>query len=383
MAKKPLRTIAELLDDVEPINLDELQKLPRGEDQAGFELEMSLDRFPVPELIRFIMLELGLKNLGCEEKVAWQFPFVSGDRLGLVLMRKFGLRLHVWCKRSDISDAEVWAASFLGRLAASQRSAESMLQKVASQQFDCGKVTLRNQYHELRETYLYFREGARLAFAGNGRIPERSPSGGYYIFREQREGSYNVLAMCTAYFSLVEHALALSLPFLAHWSGPEGMNVREFIGKSWSDKYRYVFGAQGSGSANEFFTRLTRIAERHRNTYAHGAFGKEDATIYFHVPGVGAIPGNMTAVKNSPQFAFFPSDDNDFTAVCNTFDEWERHLESSLDFGAAWQWISSGLDVRYDSEFINVVRAAVDGGELENLIDKTAMEWERYTNMDY
>ncbi|MFE3222889.1 hypothetical protein [Nocardia sp. NPDC059228] len=383
MAKKSLRTIAELLHDVEPITLQELRERPRDDDQTGFELELSRERFPIPELIRFVMMELGLKNLGHNEKVAWQFPFVSGNRLGLVLLRKFGLRLSVWCSRDDLADAQAWASTFVGRLGASQRAAESLLQGLASQQFEQGKVTLRNQYVELRETYLYFREGARLAFAGEGRIPERSPSGGYYIFREQREGSYNVLAMCTAYFSLVEHVLALSLPFLETWPGPAEMNVRKFIGQSWSDKYRYVFGTHGSGPASDFFTRLSKIAERHRNTYAHGAFGKEDATIYFHVPGVGAIPGNMTAVKNSPQFAFFPTSDDDFAEVCSTFDEWERYLGSSLDFGTAWQWITSGLDVRYDGAFVDQVRAAIDDGELETLIYRTAMEWERHANMDY
>lgn len=161
------------------------------------------------------------------------------------------------------------------------------------------------------------------------------------------------------------------------------MNVRDFIGKKWSDKYRYVFGVQGSGSANDFFTRLTEIAERHRNTYAHGAFGKEDATIYFHVPGVGAIPGNMTAVKNSPQFAFFPNDDDDFAKLCHTFDEWEQYVESSREFGIAWQWITAGLDVRYDSDFVSKVRAVVENDELENFIYKTAMEWERHVNMDF
>ncbi|MBF6271298.1 hypothetical protein [Nocardia farcinica] len=383
MAKKSPRTIQELLADIEPITVQELRVRPKVEDETGFEVKLPQDRFPVPELIRFILIELGLEDLGVGEKVAWQFPFVAGSRLGLLALRKFGLRLSVWCSKADRSDAEVWASSFVGRLVASQRSAESLLQELASQQFKQGKVTIRNQYHELRETYLYFREGARLAFAGEGRIPEKSPDGGFYILRERREGSYNILAMCTAYFSLVEHVLTLSLPFLSTWSGPAEMNVRDFIGKKWSDKYRYVFGVQGSGSANDFFTRLTEIAERHRNTYAHGAFGKEDATIYFHVPGVGAIPGNMTAVKNSPQFAFFPNDDDDFAKLCHTFDEWEQYVESSREFGIAWQWITAGLDVRYDSDFVSKVRAVVENDELENFIYKTAMEWERHVNMDF
>ena len=383
MAKKSLRTIEELLGDVEPITLQELRERPKEEDRTSFELELSRERFPVPELIRFVMMELGLDNLGRGEKIAWQFPFVSGSRVGLVSLRKFGLRLSVGCSKADLPGAEAWASKFIGRLAASQRSAEFLLQDLARRQFEQGKVTIRNQYHELRETYLYFREGARLAFAGKGRIPDRSPLGGFYIMREQREGSYNMLAMCTAYFSLVEHMLALSLPFLACWPGPQEMNVRDFIGKSWSEKYRYVFNTQGSGSANDFFTRLIRIAERHRNTYAHGAFGKEDATIYFHVPGIGAIPGNMTAVKNSPQFSFFPNSDDDFAQVCSTFDDWEQYLESSLEFGFAWQWITSGLDVRYDNAFVVQVRSVVENGTFEALLDRTAMEWDRHVNMEY
>ncbi|UXA11650.1 hypothetical protein KXD97_27330 [Mycobacterium sp. SMC-8] len=116
-----------------------------------------------------------------------------------------------------------------------------LLADVADRQIAEGNVTLQNQYQALRLTYEYFREGAQLALDGKGRIPEKAPGGGFWIAREEREAFYNIVAMCGAYFSVIEHVLVLSIPFFAEHNS-KAIDVREVIKLSWADKYRYVLG---------------------------------------------------------------------------------------------------------------------------------------------
>lgn len=374
---KSLRSIDDLLHDVFPVSSHDLKQRPAHQNPHFFEIELDSRKFPVHGILRFVMVERGCHNLGVGEKTAWQYPFVWNGALGLLSLRKFGLRLGVWCESEDGHRLQDEVRGLVGRLSASQRSAELQLQPVADQQFMEGNVTLQNQFYAQRATYEYFREGAKLAFAGEGRL-----AGPSYFFGGQREGSYNTIAMCTAYFSYLEHFLVLSLPFLSHWPGSHSMNVRDFIGKKWGDKFRYVFSVSSSGPVNGLFSRLTSVAETYRNSYAHGAFGKEDATVHFHVAGVGAIPGNMTAVKDSPQYSFFPSDDEDFETVCALFDECDSHLESDAT-RYAWEWIRAGLDVRYDSAFVAEVQAEVGAGRFSNVVDRASMDADRRANMDY
>lgn len=374
---KPLRSIDDLLHDVFPVSLDDLKQRPARQDPEHFEINLDSQHFPVPGIIRFIMVERGCHDLGIGEKTAWQYPFLWNGALGLLSLRKFGLRLGVWCESEDGQRLQGEVQGLVGRLRASQRSAELQLQPIADRQFVEGNVTLQNQFYAQRATFEYFREGARLAFAGEGRL-----AGPSHFFGAQREGSYNTIAMCTAFFSYLEHFLVLSLPFLSHWPGSHSMNVRDFIGKRWGDKFRYVFPVSGGGPANGIFSKLTSVAETYRNSYAHGAFGKEDATVYFHVAGVGAIPGNMTAVKDSPQYSFFPSDIEDFEAVCALFEECDYHLKTGAT-RYAWKWIHAGLDVQYDSAFAAEVQAAVDAGRFPNFVGRASIDADRRANMDW
>jgi hypothetical protein len=383
---KSLRSINELLSDVEPVGKEELLAREQCADTVAFEIRPYPDRFPVPDIVRFIMISRGCTDLGAEDKVAWQYPFTHNGWLCIVYCSTFGLRLRVWCPENAKDAAQSWANQFEGRLYASQRSAEAQLQDLADQQIRAGNVTLQNQYSMLRSTYEYFREGAQLALAGQGRIPVRSPDGGYRLMAKEEEAFYNVVAMCSAFFSELEHVLVLSLPFMPDRKHLEQVSIRDFIGMTWADKYARVLGTGGSGAAQEYFTRLVNIAERYRNTYGHGAFGKDAATIYFHVPDVGAIPCNMTEVstqvRKGPQYLLIPIGETDFTKVCEVFDGWEADIAAKL-LWPAWTWIQAGLDVRYDAEFIQDVGTAIAEGQFPEFVERACSEWERHANMEY
>ena len=71
---KSLRSIDELLADVEPIGKDRLLARDRSADTVSIDITLPAHRFPVPAIVRFIMISHGGVDLGPAEKVAWQYP---------------------------------------------------------------------------------------------------------------------------------------------------------------------------------------------------------------------------------------------------------------------------------------------------------------------
>ena len=175
--------------------------------------EVSRERLPVPEIPRLMLTLLGCPSYGPGEKMEWAIRFRVDGVACTLSSEKFGLQLYV---KGIIAEAEAagLAERVIGRLDRAQRVLErDVLRPLAVEQTELGNVTLVNQYFHLRGAYTYFRDGARNAYEGNGRLPKRAPGGGWHAMIEQREGFYNTVAMVSAYFSLLEHILVLALPF--------------------------------------------------------------------------------------------------------------------------------------------------------------------------
>lgn len=344
---------------------------------------MSRDEWPVPYLIRYALLLIGLKDLGPWEKTAFYIPFRYRGRAAAVAFEKFGMRLYTQHVRLDEADrvAAIKAhQEIIVKLESAVRIIESkILKPFSKEQVRSGDVTIVNQYATLRRSYEYFREGARLAFAGDGRHPRNSPSGGVYLMADQTEGFYNLVAALNAYLSLLEHTLVLALPFVEFT--PETESLTDFIADRWGDKYRRVFGRQDR-EASKKRDALVRLTETWRNTYSHGGFDKQHSTIHFHVPGVGAIPAAFSDVRDSPHFQFIPARQDDFNEAMKTLDAIDDWLKSG-PLKDAMLWIGAGLDMRFDKKFRDELAAARDAGKLEEMIDYHNYLWERSANMDW
>jgi hypothetical protein len=218
---------------------------PAERDDPGFAMafgrpqyKFPLDplRLPLPSIQRLALAILGCNNLGRGEKLAWEHTFqVDGVHCSLAL-QKFGLRLYVSREVGEETAAEALVETIVKRLLKAQRRLErELLRPYSVEQIRLGRVTLRNQHSGLRATYEYFRDGARLAYEGKGRLARDAPGGGFRLLPDRVEGWHNTVAMVTAYFSLLEHNLVLALPFIRF--DPSTDSVTEFIGKRWGDKF--------------------------------------------------------------------------------------------------------------------------------------------------
>ena len=65
------------------------------------------------------------------------------------------------------------------------------------------------------------------------------------------------------------------------------------------------------------FNSLKNIKENYRNYYAHGGFEKRGASLYFHFPGLGALPALLSNIKEKPHFSFFPVEEDEYKKINN------------------------------------------------------------------
>jgi hypothetical protein len=365
---------------------------PATSDDPGFamtvgrprhRLRVDPDRLPIPGIVRIVLELLEVQNLGSGEKLAWEYAFkVDGVSCSLA-HQKFGLRLYV---DSATLPSEDDAQALLNRITKSLESAQRSLEKrqlrqFADEQIRQGRLTIRNQYHRLREIYEYFLEGATLAFAGQGRLEADLPDGGRRFAPRATEGFYNTVAMVSAYFSLLEHTLVLLLPFTGF--DPAESALKDFIGERWGMKFRKVFSVNADQAAKVNFDTIYRIAEEYRNTYGHGGFDKHGSTFLFHMEDIGALPAVLSDTRGNSYFSFTPVDVDDFNDVKLAFesiDEWLRKDAAPLGM----RWIGSGLDVYYDEQFRGQAALAMESPELfDSFIEYCGYLTDQAANMDW
>ena len=175
--------------------------------------------------------------------------------------------------------------------------------------------------------------------------------------------------------------LVLVLPFTDFV--PTGNALRRFISSTWDDKFKMVFDIRVDFHAKLLYDRLKAMKERLRNPLSHGGFEKGWASLYFHLPTVGAIPTSLTRFRDSVQFNFLPVEHDDHKQVCTLFDE----LDDFLAGGRAmmgYEYAKSGLDVAFDQESRKHYQQAMESTDaLNEFITRESHLSDLHTNMDY
>lgn len=197
-----------------------------------------------------------------------------------------------------------------------------------------------------------------------------------------RSGAYNALAAINAYFSYLEHALVLVLPFTDF--EPTAESITGFIGMRWRDKFKRVFDVNADATAKRLHDRLHDVSETYRNTYGHGGFDKEGGAIYFHVPEVGALPARLTDVRGSPHFDLIPVGSLDFEEMCGLFDEVDEFLGTSEITRFGMRYAEAGMDVQYDQRARTRFAEAMESDErFDELLDSDSHAETMAINMDW
>lgn len=339
---------------------------------------------PVPVLLRYALTLIGLKHSGPGEKVAWWVTFTYKGHDCELAHQKFGLRLWMACDTEE--EAKVLLGEMKRKLISAVRVVEKVLAANAPQILNKGNVTVANQHYRLRRAYNYFRERALNPDLVEDKTEYSTHEWGSSSLFTHGAGvmamnaSHDMIAAITAYLSCLEHELVLALPFLDY--DPQKDDLLEIIGSRWGEKWKRVVG-HTDPKAVRLRERLTDVVERWRNPYSHGGFEKgHTATIYLHMPGIGALPVGMTDVRHSPMFMFHSVGESTINDVFALFDEIDAWMVETMPHVRAW--IESGLDVRFDAIFMaQVVGAMETDGNLDRLIEVCNYQQDQIDNMDF
>jgi hypothetical protein len=290
------------------------------------------------------------------------------------VMAKFGFEIEF-----AGSEAELTVA--LGKLKKAIRSAEEGLRDFGALQLQQGNVTIANRIYYFDRRYQYFRQKADDAYRRAEKDRQRARSkqgtdiGGIAPpdiditlagMRRDQEGSFCSAAMMDAYFSLLEHKLTLMVAF--NDFDPSNGELENFLGEQWGPKFKRVFDLAKDKRANGIYQKLVEVKERWRNPLAHGGFEKEWSSVYFHLPGVGPIPGRSPAYRNSAEFNLHPVEPADHKTVCEIFDSVDQLFRSSHT-KSAHEYISAGFDVAFDQESRRYIKSNMAADDMESLID--------------
>lgn len=320
---------------------------PRGIRYDHFDL--SPEDFPVPELVLFVLRDLfGCKSLGPGEKVRWTVSCSFQGKALVFSLQKFGFRAFV---QADTTDVDRRTA--LNRLKKAVAFAERSLERLSLAAVHSNDVGLANRFGQFDSRYRFFREEARSHFAA-AKQPNKNESStilaeaiGNFMMHE-RSGSFLSAAMIDAYFSRLEHLSILMLPLIG-FDRSDG-NLMRLIRSDWDPKYRAVCDINADKKAKILYDGLLQVKERYRNPLAHGGFEKGWWSLFFLLPKIGVVPGNLTGIAQSIQFEFLPIDSRVHARVCRLFDRVDQHFEATKRRTYALQYIKCGLDVLFDKE---------------------------------
>ncbi|MBL3610631.1 hypothetical protein [Rhodovulum sulfidophilum] len=352
--------------------------------------------FPVPELVLFAFRNiLGWRWSGVGEKVRWTvYGSVLGEPVGFEL-RKFGFTIL------RAKDSKLPYDRIVGQVGAAMRQIEDLLAPFAIEQTRSGNVLIVNRFGEFESRYRYFRDKAHKAFAKADKPAEiPKPKGKKkkkgepefpvgmiaamlnHQHAAQTEGYYLTTAMIEAFFSALEHRLILLLAFRGLQLNPGGLE--DFLKKSWDEKLKTVLPLTDNHQAGVTLGKLRRIKERLRNPFSHGGVENDGGSLFFHLPGIGAVPANFSNFANSPRFSFVPIKVDNFDECCSVFDSVHDML-STGPLAFPHRFVDAGVDPSFDaetlSEYAGVMAKGADA--VEQWIERWGHMWTTHANMDY
>jgi hypothetical protein len=366
------------LRDFAPATLREWREMQGERGRRIFEPQLH----PASLTAAFLVDICGFKHMPPPDKTRWCIAFTYRERVCAIADRKFGL--DVWASGLEgVTDDE--SKEFLDGLVSKldkvrTKAAREFFAPFAQSQLRLGRVTVFNHFHELRQTYRYFREELESSYAT---IPAKAHDLPIPLplafYSEGRKVGHYLQATVVSYFSFLEHRLLLAAPFREL---PDDFDLDDFARASWKPKLK-ALGLPGSDpAASRALSDLSTLAVQHRNPFAHGGMDRGGSLFaVYHAGGGGAIPANLSAVRDRPYPRLLPSP-SDIPTMLLDLDRVDDWLENgALRFGH--RWAEGGLNVSFDAETRTRYRDATQSdNEFEDLMDEVARREDDWANAD-
>jgi hypothetical protein len=362
-----------------------------GDPTLGQQLAVKSERpdpydVPVPTLVHLLGVLINYPTAGRAEKVAWSlYAQIDGEQV-ILEHRKFGFTI---CRQPA---SKVAVSRIVGQLKTAIKLVEAWLEPHARSQIDTGHATIANKFSEFDRRYRYFRGAADDAFA-KAAAPPAPPAPGKGLdglrlamssynagVRHQHEGFFNSTAMVDAYFSRLEHWLTLLLAFRGRPLPASGLVG--FLASKWDAKLTEIL-PPSTRTRETALGEMRALKARVRNPFAHGGVENDYGSLFFHLNGFGAIPGNFTRFRDSVRFQFIPIEHDDHQDHCSLFDRLDALLGQD-DLELPNFLVGEGIDPALDPTSLGHYAMAVSSqAEAADYSRHWNDQWERDTNMDF
>jgi hypothetical protein len=144
-----------------------------------------------------------------------------------------------------------------------------------------------------------------------------------------------------------------------------------------------VFDIAVDKEAKSIYNSLKVLKERTRNPQAHGGFEKGWQSLYFHMPKIGALPGNLMDFNQSSEFKFIPIEHKDYEDMVKLLDSIDTFIADRLPLASRYV-TETALPVAFDSDSRAEYRAAlIDEATFAEYLDVTIHVADMHANMDY
>jgi hypothetical protein len=243
---------------------------------------------------------------------------------------------------------------------------------------------MSNLFNALDVRYRFLRQQAEKAYATPVPPPRVHKSGTqtwteHDHFRPEREGSALGTAAVDAYFSTQEHFFCLAAAFLP--AGPPA-DMLAFLRSNWRAKARAILFSVGDDTLKDFYAKLVAIRDEWRNPLAHGGFLSGGDSLFFHLPGVGALPARLRRTPKGLK-AGFSLYGASFEEITTLFDAFDSYLTISV-LRYPFRWAQSGLSVPFDAKSIKEFSKAMHSdSDFESFLEYAIYRHDMHANMDY
>ncbi|KAB2878616.1 hypothetical protein F9K33_12540 [bacterium] len=347
-------------------------------------------RHPYIVFIIFVYLKK-FQFMGPWEKVAWEIPLKYKGTPLILTHRKFGFEIISYLENETITKRGIEAVTNIHK---ATQYAEILIEPHIRSLVQTGHITLDNGYRNIRNRYIFLRENASREYSqANGIKKIFEPEQGIGLeeniksynrfIRTINAGHYYMIAMLDAYFSLLEHTLVLLLPFLKNID-PEQVNLEDFIGKNWKEKYKVILPIISDTGALQLLERLDKIKKRVRNPLSHGNLLKNGLSFYVHMENLGAIPVTLTKSNNKFKYSFDENMQMEFQEICDCFDNCDTFFETHPLTKYGIRYIKSELSIAFDTKScVQYKTFMTNGDEFNKFIENMSREHDDAANMDW
>lgn len=245
---------------------------------------------PAYYLVYFLFVDLlNFENLGRFEKISWSIPIDYKGKVYLIEHRKMGLGIFV--ENPDLEEANVQEISVLINKAI--KKAKPFFEHLVLESIKQSKINVINHSSTLFDRYQFLlnlckeKQALLVTKQSSREISGKQFSEQYQL---SKEVSWILLSAIEAFFSWTEHVFIHIAILNGNLQSAD--EIKELALDEWGEKFKKALTLQNPIDKS-FYENLLTIRRELRNFIAHGSFGKNGESFYFH-SGTGAVPVQLT-----------------------------------------------------------------------------------------